>query len=64
MIIPRDYDYRKIPICNSNLTNEEIIEQAQAEIIARSNNPYYPMEQHMKDMDLIAELTELKLKYK
>lgn len=44
-------------------TNKEIIERAQAEIIARSNNPYYPMEQHMKDIDLITELTILKLKY-
>lgn len=64
MKILKDYDYRNIPSCSGNLTNEEIIEQAQAEIIARSNNPYYPMEQHMRDMDLIAELTELKLKYK
>ena len=45
-------------------TNKEIIEQAQAEIVARGNNPYYPIEQHLKDMDLIAELTELKAKYK
>lgn len=45
-------------------TNKEIIEQAQTEIITRGNNPYYPEEQHLKDMDLIAELTELKLKYK
>lgn len=44
-------------------TNKEIIEQAQAEIIARGDNPYYPVEQHLKDMDLIAELTELKIKY-
>lgn len=46
------------------MTNKEIIEQAQAEIITRSNNPYYPIEQHMRDMDLIAVLAELKLKYK
>ena len=45
-------------------TNKELIEQAQAEIIARGNNPYYPIEQHMRDMDLVAKLTELKLKYK
>ena len=45
------------------MTNKEIIEKAQAEIIARGDNPYYPIEQHLKDMDLIAELTELKLKY-
>ncbi len=64
MKILKDYDYRNIPSYDNNLTNEEIIERALAEIIARGNNPYYPMEQHMKDMDLIAELTELKLKYK
>ena len=64
MKILKDYDYRNIPSYNNNLTNEEVIERALAEIIARGNNPYYPMEQHMKDMDLIAELTELKLKYK
>lgn len=46
------------------MTNAETIEKAQAEIIARGENPYYPVEQHLKDMDLIAELTELKLKYK
>ena len=45
-------------------TNKEIIEQAQAEIVARGNNPYYPIEQHMIDMELIADLTELMLKYK
>ena len=44
-------------------TNKEIIEQAQEEIIERGKNPYYPTEQHLKDMDLIAELTKLKLKY-
>lgn len=47
-----------------HLTNEEIIERAQAEIIARGENPYYPAEQHLRDMDLIADLTALKLKYK
>ena len=46
------------------MTNEELIKEAQAKIIARGDNPYYPEEQHLKDMDLIAELTELKKKYK
>lgn len=46
------------------MANKEIIEKAQAEIIARSNNSYYPEEQHMKDMNLIAELTVLKMRYK
>ena len=44
------------------MTNKEIIEKAIAEIITRGDNPYYPIEQHMIDMDLIAELTELKIK--
>ena len=46
------------------MTNKEILERAQAEIIARGENPYYPVEQHLKDMDLIAALTELKTKFK
>jgi UDP-galactopyranose mutase len=44
-------------------SNKEIIERAQAEIIERGDNPYYPVEQHLKDTDLIADLEELKLKY-
>ena len=46
------------------MTNKEILEQAQAVIIARGDNSYYPVEQHLKDMDLIAALTELKIKFK
>lgn len=46
------------------MTDKEIIEEAQTKIIAKSENPYYPVEQHLKDMDLIADLTELKMKYK
>lgn len=46
------------------MTNTEIIDRAQAEIIARGNNPYYPVEQHLKDIDLIVALTELKIKFK
>lgn len=45
-------------------TNKELIEEIQAKIIARGNNPYYPTEQHLKDIDLLAELSELKMKYK
>lgn len=44
--------------------NEEIIKEAQEKIIAKGKNPYYPVEQHLKDMDLIADLTKLKMKYK
>ena len=46
------------------MTNAEIIERAQREIMERGNNPYYPLEQHLKDVDLIAELTELKIRFK
>jgi hypothetical protein len=46
------------------MTNKEILEKAQMEIIARGKNPYYPVEQHLKDMELIDELTRLKMKYK
>lgn len=45
-------------------TNEQIIKEAQAKIIARGENPYYPIEQHLKDMDLITELTILIEKFK
>lgn len=46
------------------LTNAEILERAQQDIIERGNNPDYPKEQHLKDMDLVAALTELKIKFK
>ena len=45
------------------MTNKEIIEQAQLVIISRGDNPDYPLEKHLRDMNLIADLTELKLKY-
>lgn len=45
-------------------TNENIIREAQAKIIERGNNPYYLMEQHLKDADLLLELSELIRKYK
>jgi len=51
-------------MATQHLTNERIIKEVQAKIIARSENPYYPEEQHLKDMDLIADLTALKIKYK
>ena len=46
------------------MTNTEIIRKAQGEIIIRGENPQYPIEQHLKDMDLIAALTELKIRFK
>lgn len=45
------------------MTNKEIIEKAQSEIIKRGDNPHYPIEQHLQDMDLLAELSVLKAKY-
>lgn len=52
-------------MAGKQLTNKEIIKQAQANIIARAeNNPDYTEEQHLKDMDLIYELTLLSMKYK
>ena len=48
----------------NQMSNKEIINEAIAKIIARGDNPYYPEEQHLKDMDLIGDLTALKLKYK
>lgn len=47
--------------CN---TNDQVLSKAQATIIARGNNdPNYPIERHLEDMDLIADLTELRRKY-
>jgi hypothetical protein len=47
-----------------NLTNKEILRMAQARIIERGQNPYYPAKQHLKDIDLLMELSELIRKYK
>ena len=45
-------------------TNENILTKAQNIIIARGETEQnYPIEQHLEDMDLIADLTELKRKY-
>ena len=45
-------------------TNEDVLNKAQSTIIARGNNdPNYPVERHLEDMDLIADLTELRRKY-
>ena len=44
--------------------NKEILEKTQIEIIVRGDNLDYPLEQHLNDMNLISDLTELKLKYK
>ena len=47
-----------------HMTNEDILKEAQAKIIARGDNPYYPTEQHLKDMDLLSDLSLLISKYK
>lgn len=39
------------------------IEEAQRKIIVNSNNLDFTIEQHLRAIDLIADLTELKLKY-
>lgn len=45
-------------------TNDQVLKKAQMTIIARGNNdPNYPIERHLEDMDLIADLTELRRKY-
>lgn len=45
-------------------TNSEVLKKAQMTIIARGNaDPNYPIERHLEDMDLIADLTELRRKY-
>ena len=46
------------------MTIKEILTEAQAKIMARGENPEYSVEQHLRDADLIEELTKLKIKYK
>lgn len=47
------------------LTYREIIERAQAEIAYRGKDiPNYPVEQFFRDMDLVEDLTKLKIKYR
>lgn len=47
------------------MTNEEILKEAQVKILDRSVlNPDYPMNSKLRDMDLIADLTMLIIKYK
>lgn len=46
------------------MTNEEIITEAQAKIMAKCEGSEYSVEQHLRDVDLIEELTKLKIKYK
>ena len=47
-----------------DMTNEAILKEAQAKIIAREDDPDYTLEQHTKDIDLIADLTCLIHKYR
>ena len=48
----------------SQMTIKEILTETQAKIIARGENPKYSVEQHLRDVDLIEELTKLKIKYR
>lgn len=46
------------------MTNTAILTYTQAKIILKGDSPDYPLEQHLRDMDLIEDLTKLKIKYK
>jgi hypothetical protein len=46
------------------MTNKEIIDRAIAEIIQRDKHPDYPMTSAVVDLDLVADLAELKRKYR
>lgn len=46
------------------MTNKEILDEAIAKIIERGDEPNYPMHKHLADAELIADLSELKMKYK
>ena len=46
-------------------SNEDLLNKIQNIVIARGqNDPDYPIERHLEDMDFIADLTELKRKIK
>lgn len=46
------------------LTNKEILKEAQVKILDKSIlNPDYPLEAQDRDMELVAELTKLIIKY-
>jgi hypothetical protein len=65
----RDITIKKIIILSEvglyMLTYKEIIDKAQAEIVSRGKDiPNYPVEQFFRDMDLIEDLTKLKIKYR
>ena len=47
-----------------DMTNEAILKEAQAKIIARGDDPDYTLEQRTKDIDLIADLTCLIHRYR
>ena len=47
------------------MTNAQILNRAAVEIAMRGmDDPNYSIEQHIKDLELIAALTELKIKFK
>lgn len=46
------------------MSNYDYIKELQAKLILQGEDADYPIEKHLVDMDLIADLTELKMKYK
>lgn len=46
------------------MSNYDYIKELQAKLILQGEGADYPIEKHLSDMDLIADLTELKMKYK
>ena len=46
------------------MTIEQILSDAQMKILEICNNPHCQIDLHIRYMDLIADLTELKIKYK
>ena len=46
------------------MTNIEILREAQAKVIANSKLPDRSIEEQIRDLDLIADITELIIKYK
>lgn len=45
------------------MTNREILIEAQYKIISRGKDPNYSEEKHLEDIDLITELSKLKMIY-
>lgn len=46
------------------MTRGDIIRKAQAEVIMKGQAEDYPLEDHLRDMDLLADLSILHKKYR